>query len=134
MTIAERDLLDGADTADPRKPQKRYATTPSGRGVWIDVTGDDRLKLIKRLPSRWPEVVMARERGETLEQICRWAHVPPPCQPECRYSDTAASTDSLVRDRVHLAEPCIREHLAGIYAWFETELHDLASRRAKLMV
>jgi hypothetical protein len=107
-----------SDSADPRRTQKRIAATPSGRQVRVDITGDDRLRLIKSLPGRWPEVIMARERGETLEQIHRWAHVPlspaRECRGECR-------------------PPCLRCHVAGIYAWLETELHDLANRRAKLM-
>lgn len=115
------DLLDGS-AADPRKPQRRLATTPSGRQVWVEITGDDRLSLIRQLPSRWPEVLRARERGESLEQIHRWARAelppergPGACQGNC--------------------EPaCLRCGLAAAYAWLETELHDLAARRARLMV
>jgi len=107
-----------SDEADPRRTQKRVAVTPTGRRVHIDITSEDRLRLIHALPGRWPEVIMARERGDTLEQIHRWARVPlnPPdeCRGECN-------------------PPCLRCHMAGIYGWLETELHDLANRRAKLM-
>jgi hypothetical protein len=41
--------------------------------------------------------------------------------------------DDKVSDEVHVGEPCLRYHLAGIYAAFETDLHDLAARRARLM-
>lgn len=105
--------------ADPRLTQRRIATTPSGRRVDVPITGDERLALIKALPSRWPQVVMARERGESLEQIHRWARVPLNPETECRG---------------HCNPPCLRDHLAGIYAWLETELHAIAQRRARLMV
>jgi hypothetical protein len=107
-----------SDEADPRRTQKRIAVSPSGRRVHIDITGDDRLRLIKSLPGRWPDVMMARERGETLEQIHRWARVPLTPLEECRGRCDPA---------------CLRDHIASIYAWLETELHDLASRRARLM-
>jgi hypothetical protein len=107
------------DLADPRVAQSRYATTPSGRLVPVAITGDDRLALIKSLPSRWPEVIMARERGETLEQIHRWAKVPLNPEDECQG---------------RCNPPCLRCHMSSIYAWLETALHDLATSRAKLMV
>jgi hypothetical protein len=107
-----------SDGADPRRTQKRIAVSPSGRQVHVDITGDDRLRLIKALPGRWPEVVMARERGDTLEQIHRWARVPLNPADECRG---------------RCRPPCLRCHVAAIYGWLETELHDLAARRARLM-
>lgn len=61
---------------------------------------------------------MARERGESVEAIHRWAHVPLNPEQECR---------------AHCEPPCLRCHIAGIYAWLETELHELAARRARLM-
>jgi hypothetical protein len=114
-----RDFLDGADPADPRKLQHRHAATPSGREVWVEITGDDRLRIIKKLPGRWPEVMMARERGDTLEQIARWVKLPLNPETECKG---------------HCKPECLRCHLSGIYAWLETELHELANRRAALMV
>lgn len=121
-----------SDGADPRRTQKRVAVSPSGRQVAIDITGDDRLRLIKRLPSRWPEIIMARERGETLEQIHRWARVPL-CQPTCRSQIVAVTEDGEVRDTVHVGPSCLRFYMAGIYAQLETDLHDLAQRRANLL-
>lgn len=117
--MRERDFLAGDDGADPRGTQKRYATTPSGRGVWVDITGDDRLRLIRMLPSRWPEVVMARERGDTLEQIHRWAKAALLAEGECQ-----GTCDP----------PCLRCGLAECYKWLETALHDLAASRARLMI
>jgi hypothetical protein len=122
-----------SDGADPRRTQKRVAVSPSGRQVLVDITGDDRLRLIRHLPGRWPEVVMARERGDTLEQIHRWARVPL-CHPDCRFSNSAVTEDGLVLDQSHVGPPCLRVYLAKIYAGLETELHDLAARRARLMV
>lgn len=107
-----------SDGADPRKTQKRVAVSASGRQVLIDITGDDRLRLIKALPGRWPEVIMARERGETIEQIHRWARVPLTPIEQCR-----GECDP----------PCLRCHIATLYAWLETELHDLAARRGRLL-
>jgi hypothetical protein len=110
--------LDGTP-ADPRSVQYRVAASPSGRQVHVAISGDDRLRLIKGLPSRWPEIMMARERGETLEQIHRWARVPLNPENECR-----GECDP----------PCLRDHMASIYAWLETEINEIAKRRAKLMV
>jgi hypothetical protein len=107
-----------SDEADPRRDQGRIAVTPSGRAVTITITGDDRLGLIKSLPSRWPQVIMARERGETLDQIHRWAKVS--CNPENEC-------------RGHCDPPCLRCHVAAIYTWMETELHAIAQRRARLL-
>jgi hypothetical protein len=107
------------DLADPRTEQSRFATSPSGRLVRVPITSEDRLRLIKSLPSRWPDVIMARERGETIEQIHRWAHVPLTPEQEC-----SGRCDP----------PCLRCHIASIYAWLETQLHDLAQSRARLMV
>jgi len=133
-----------SESADPRHTQKRVAMTPSGRQVFVDITGDDRLRFIKKLHSRWPEVVMARERGESLESIARWAKVPPPCPYGCRFHDVAtrdgeqwvdapADRDLLVTERVHVGEECLAFYLGRIYAALETDLHDLAQRRAKVM-
>jgi len=119
-----------SDGADPRRTQKRIAVSPSGRQVLIDITGDDRLRLIRMLPGRWPEVVMARERGETLEQIHRWAKIPL-CHPHCQFASRTVAGD--VSDRYHVGEQCLRYYLAAIYSQLETDLHDLAARRAKLM-
>lgn len=121
-----------SDEADPRRTQKRVAASPSGRRVHIDITGDDRLRLIRMLPGRWPDVVIARERGETLEQIHRWAKVPL-CHPHCQFATVPIAGDDSVSDQVHVGEPCLRYYLAGIYARLETDLHDLAARRARLM-
>jgi len=133
-----------SDGADPRRTQKRIATSPSGRLVYVDISGDDRLRLIKKLPGRWPEVIMARERGDTLEQISRWAKVPPPCQYGCRFRDVAtrdgekwvdapSGQDNLVTERVHIGEPCLVFLMGYIYNALETDLHDLANNRARLM-
>lgn len=108
-----------SDEADPRRTQKRLAVSPSGRQVMVDITGDDRLRLIHQLPGRWSEVVMARERGDTLEQIHRWARVPLTPELECRGRCDPA---------------CLRCGIASCYAWLETALHDLAARRARMLV
>jgi hypothetical protein len=105
--------------SDPRLTQRRIATTPSGRRVDVPITGDDRLRLINRLPSRWPTVIKARERGETIEQIHRWAKAPLTPEHECQGK---------------CQPPCLRCMIASIYAYLETELHEIAQRRAKLMV
>jgi hypothetical protein len=110
--------LDGTP-ADPRTVQYRAAASPSGRLVHVPISGDERLRLIKSLPSRWSEIMMARERGDTLEQIGRWARVPLNPERECR-----GECDP----------PCLRDHMASIYAWLETEINEIAKRRAKLMV
>lgn len=107
-----------SDEADPRRTQKRVAVSGSGRQVLVDVTGDDRLRLIGQLPGRWPEVVKARERGESLEQIHRWARIALPPEYECRG---------------RCEDACLRCYLSEIYAWLETELHALASRRAAFL-
>lgn len=107
------------DFADPHVSQRRIATTPSGRRVDVVITSEDRLKLVKSLPYRWPQVIMARERGESLEQIHRWAKVPLNPEHECRG---------------HCEPPCLRCHVAAIYSWMETELHAIAANRARLMV
>lgn len=107
-----------SDESDPRRTQKRVAVSGSGRQVLVDISGDDRLRLIKQLPGRWPEVMMARERGETLEQIHRWARVPLTPYEECRG---------------RCDPPDLRCHIAAIYSWLETELHDIAMRRARFL-
>jgi hypothetical protein len=112
--------------------------------VLIDITGDDRLRLIKKLPGRWSEVIMARERGDTLEQIARWTRVPPPCQYGCRFHDVAtkdgekwvdapSGIPDLVSERVHVGPECLAFLMGYCYNWLETELHDLANRRARFL-
>lgn len=107
-----------SDEADPRRTQKRLAVSGSGRQVLVDITGDDRLRLIRSLPSRWPEIMMARERGESLEKIHRWARIPLPPEYECHGE---------------CVDACLRCFMAEIYAWLETELHDLAARRGRVL-
>lgn len=130
MAIAEL-----SESADPRKPQRRIATTPSGRTVWVEITSDDRLRLIKQLPHRWPEVIMARERGEPLEHIARWAKVPGPCNP-CRLATTKVveSDPFSPAEQTHVGPACLAFYMGRIYAWLETELHAIAQNRARLMV
>lgn len=112
------DLLDGT-SVDPRKPQKRIATTPSGRQVWVELTGDDRLKIIKELPSRWPEVIMARERGEPIEEIRIKLHIRQPINEDCHG---------------RCDPPCFKDLISDCYSQIETRLHDIAQQRARLMV
>lgn len=127
------DLLDNG-TADPRTTQKRLAATPSGRQVWVDISGDDRLRIIKALPSRWPEVLMARERGESLDSIARWVKVPPPCKPRCQlFTPRKSELDVLEPEEGHVGEPCLAWHVADAYRWVETEIQALASKRARLL-
>lgn len=128
-------------TADPRLPQKRLAVTPSGRQVWVEITGDDRLRIIKQLPGRWPEVVMARERGESLEQIHRWARcaLPPEewCARNCAKPTKThpdGTTEVLERFCAAEGEPCLRDLLATVWAKLETALQDLAAERARMMI
>ena len=119
---------------DPRRPQSRLAVTPSGRAVWVELSGDDRLKIVKSLPSRWPEVIMARERGDSLDEIARWVKLPPPCYPSCRLVERKVSELS-IDDPVegHVGPGCLAWYLAAAYAHVETALNDLASKRARLM-
>jgi hypothetical protein len=107
-----------SDEADPARTQKRLAVSPTGRQVLVDITSADRLHLIGQLPGRWPEVIKARERGATLEQIHRWATVPLTPEHECHGRCDPA---------------CLRCGIAACYAWLETALHDLAARRARLL-
>lgn len=125
-----------SDGADPRRTQKRVAVSYTGRQVLVDITGDDRLRLIKALPHRWPEVIMARERGETLEQIARWAHVPPPCRPRCHLKSVKVDPKdpNSVTDQVHDGPACLSYLVAYVYAELETQLNDIAQRRGRLMV
>lgn len=122
--------------ADPRATQKRIATTLSGRQVWIDITGDDRLRAIMQLPSRWPDVIKARERGESLQSIARWAKCPPPCQPECRLTPALRSPSGLVLPDTggeHMGPDCLAWLVSACYTNIETALADLAVRRGRLM-
>lgn len=107
------------DPLDPRAPQTRMATTPSGRQVWVELSGDDRLRVIKGLKSRWPEVIMARESGETLEQIRDKLHIRFAINEHCQ-----GTCDP----------PCFKDLVSACYAAIETELHDIAQKRARLMV
>lgn len=110
---------------DPRAVQRRLAATPSGREVWVEISGDDRLRLIKALPHRWPEVVMARERGESFKAI----HDRFASRLSCSHGWTTAN------GTIEADGPCeLADHLGGIYAWLETAVHDLARDRAKLMI
>lgn len=105
-------------TYDPRITQKRIATTPSGRQVWVDITGDDRLAVIDRLPSRWPEVIKARELGDSIEQIRDRLRIKMWVNDDCR-----GECDP----------PCFKDQISACYAWIETELHDLAKKKATWM-
>lgn len=126
-----------SDAADPRRTQKRVSTSPTGRTVLVDITGDDRLSILRSsLPGRWPDVIMARERGESLEQIARWAKVPPPCNP-CRFRRIPQRDEAgnvIATEELHVGPSCLAFHVSQIYAWLETALHDLADRRARLML
>ncbi|HLI23355.1 MAG TPA: hypothetical protein VKU91_00245 [Acidimicrobiales bacterium] len=130
------------DPTDPRHPQQRLAVTPSGRAAWVTITGDDRLQIIRQLPSRWPEVIIARERGDPLEQIATWAKCPPPCKPSCRLKESGATADQLLEavdrgwmpEHQHVGEPCLSWLIAECYAYVETQIQDLANKRARLMV
>jgi hypothetical protein len=73
----------------------------------VPITGDDRLAVIKALPGRWPEMVMARERGVPFDELAK-------------------------RARCDVAT--FRDGLASAYTLVETGLHDLAQRRARVMV
>lgn len=101
--------------ADPRRPQRRIGICPAGHTHWVEITGDDRLAVINRLPHRWPDVIKQREAGATLEEIHRWVKVPLPPEHDC-HGDCSP--------------PCLREHVATCYAYIETELNELAKRRA----
>lgn len=129
-----RDFLSGGDTADPRNLQRRYQTTPSGRGVWIDLTGDDRLKCIRQLPHRWPEVMIARERGETLDQIATWAKVPTPCKPRCGFTKANIVGGVLIDEGGdHIGPACLAYLVSECYAKLETMLDEIAQKRARLL-
>lgn len=126
------------EPGDPRNVQKRLATTPSGRAVWVEITGDDRLSIVKNLPSRWPDVIMARERGVSPDEIARWAKVPPPCKPSCRiHNPTATSESGLVivaeAAGAHIGEPCLNYLIAECYNYVEAQLNELAAKRARMM-
>ena len=125
-----------SDESDPRRTQKRVAVSHSGRQVLVDISGDDRLRLIKQLPGRWPEVMMRRESGESLEQIARWAKVPTPCRPRCRLKDVKVdpSDKNSVTDQVHDGPACLAYLVSSVYAELETQLHDIARKRGMLMI
>jgi hypothetical protein len=104
---------------DARNQQSRIATTPSGRQVFVPITSDDRLKVIRRLKSRWPEVIMLREQGYTLEQIRDRLHIRQEIRDNCRGD---------------CEPPCFKDLVSACYAIIETDLHQIAADRAKLMV
>lgn len=132
LGLAERP----SDSADPSRTQKRVATTLTGRTVLIDITSEDRLRVLKQgLPGRWPDVMMARERGESLEWIASHFRVQPPCNP-CRYRRIPQKDEAgevIATEEVHIGDACLAYYLGRIYAWYETTLHDLADRRARLL-
>lgn len=103
----------------------------------MTVTGDERLAVINRLPGRWPEVIKARERGQSLDEISRWAKVPPPCKPACRFKEAVEPGSGLevvtVNEWIHIGPECLAWYVADCYRYIETELQDLANRRARLM-
>lgn len=90
------------EAPDPRLPQKRIGVTRSGKEVWIDISGDDRLAAINTFPGRWPEFLKMRERGEDFEAIANRAKLP--------------------REEFVTA-------MAQAYSILETKLHDLARAR-----
>lgn len=114
--------------------QRRIATNSRGAQVWVRITPDDRLKVINELEHRWPEIVKAREAGETIEEIHRRLRVQvtltPTCHPAC--SD-AYDAGHLQACHGECDPPCFRDLLAAAYAKVETRLHELARRRGWLM-
>lgn len=136
MTVLLGQATRPSDGADPRRTQKRMAVSYSGRQVYVDISGDDRLRLINQLPGRWPEVMKRRESGETLEQIARWARVPPPCHPRCRLVSVKVDPGdpNSVSEQVHNGPACLSYLVAYVYAELETQLQDIAQRRGRLMV
>jgi hypothetical protein len=104
--------LIGTSTAppDPSAVQKRLATSGSGRQVWVDITANDRLIVIKRIGElagvRWADLLKRREGGESWERLEREVR----CSPEA-----------------------FREGMARVYTFYETELNDTAARRGKLL-
>ena len=139
MAVADAAQDVWGEPGDPRNVQKRLAVSPSGRTVWVEVTGDDRLRIVKQLPSRWPEVIMARERGETLERIASWAKVPPPCKPACRIHSPSAISErtglAVVAENAgeHVGPACLSYLIAECYNFVENRLNDLVETRARLM-
>jgi hypothetical protein len=55
----------------------------------------------------------------------------PLCHPHCQLVNVAPAGE--VADQVHIGDLCLRWYLNAIYSKLETDLHDLASRRARLM-
>lgn len=94
------------EAPDPALPQRRIATTPSGRQVWPEITSADRLTCIDSFPGRWPEILKARESGVPFDKL--------------------AGT-------VHMSREEFSDALAAAYTILETMLHDVAQRRARLM-
>lgn len=105
--MGDYEPIAGWTPPDPSLAQKRIATSPSGREVWVTITSADRLAVIDSFPHRWPEVIKARERGERVEDIAKTVRLP---------------FEQFV------------EELGAAYSILETILHDVAQRRARLMV
>lgn len=121
------------ESGDPSAPQTRLAVSGSGRQVWVDLTSADRLKVINELPSRWPDVIKARESGKSLDEIALWAKCPPPCKPSCRFEDKTVTGAVDVAERVHLGPACLAYLVAECYGHIESRLSDIAQARAKLL-
>jgi len=50
-----------------------------------------------------------------------------------KWVDAPSGQDNLVTERVHIGEPCLVFLMGYIYNALETDLHDLANNRARLM-
>lgn len=97
------------DNYNPEATQRRLASTPSGRQVWIKITAADRaecLKEIGRVKPRYEYFMRKREDGVPYENLEREAR----CDPEV-----------------------FREAMGAAWSIYETMLHDIASARAKLL-
>lgn len=94
----------------PDLEQRRIATTPSGREVWVPITSADRLACLReigKIKPRYEEFMKRREAGVPWEVLEREAH----CD-------------------AHV----FREAMAAAWSIYETMLHDIAMQRAKLML
>lgn len=128
------ELLKGpqlGEFSDPRITQRRLAVAPSGEGVWVDITGDDRLAAIDKLPGRWPEILKARERGLSLDEIISkiQPRCPPPCKPACVVSEVVSDDGYPVWD--HQGPDCLSFLVSSCYNIVETYLQDFAAMKAK---
>lgn len=117
-----------------RQDQTRLATNRRGEQKWVKITPDDRLKLINQLPHRWPEIIKARERGESIEGIHTRLRVKWDLEPNCHAECAAAHRHDNPTCHGECDPPCFRELVADCYSWIETELHALAQRRAEIMI